>query len=127
MFEFFKAKLAKKQNKKAEKQDTAMFSDCLKELEEKNDTLMKFGEQSDGCSSDSCPSEDNLDDNDMAMILPIKKKPKKPKKEKPVLKKQPSVKIEKPEPKKPKPPTKKEKPVKPKEDRKKTPPEPPKK
>ena len=52
-----------------------MFSNCLEELKE-NKALFEYGDQSDGCSSDSCPSEDNLDDNDMAKILPIKKKPK---------------------------------------------------
>lgn len=35
---------------------------------------MKFGDLSDGCSSDSCPSEDNLDERDMAKLFPVKTK-----------------------------------------------------
>ena len=34
---------------------------------------MDLGDLSDGASSDSCPSEDNLDDNDMAKLLPSAK------------------------------------------------------
>lgn len=34
---------------------------------------MDLGDLSDGASSDSCPSEDNLDENDMAKLLPTAK------------------------------------------------------
>ena len=37
---------------------------------------MKYGDQSDGVSSDSSPSEDNLDSKDMAELMPVKIKPK---------------------------------------------------
>jgi len=32
---------------------------------------MNYGDLSDGVSSDSCPSEDNLDEKDLAQIMPI--------------------------------------------------------
>ena len=38
-----------------------------------NEGLMDLGDLSDGASSDSCPSEDNLDENDMAKLLPTAK------------------------------------------------------
>jgi len=43
-----------------------------------NKELIAFGDQLDGASSDSCPSEDNLDEEDIASILPQPSKQKKP-------------------------------------------------
>jgi len=42
-----------------------------------NKELIAYGDQLDGASSDSCPSEDNLDEKDIETLLPaqpIKKK-----------------------------------------------------
>ena len=75
MFEFFKAKLDKKKGKQTEDKGNQMFSECVEELTY-NKELFEYGDQSDGCSSDSCPSEDNLDDNDMAKLMPISKEDK---------------------------------------------------
>jgi hypothetical protein len=35
-----------------------------------NEELLDFGDQTDGQSSDSCPSEDNLDAHILAKIVP---------------------------------------------------------
>ena len=40
---------------------------------------MDFGDISEGCSSDSCPSEDNLDPKLWEELMPIKGKKKKDK------------------------------------------------
>jgi len=35
-----------------------------------NKELIAYGDQLDGASSDSCPSEDNLDEKDIETLLP---------------------------------------------------------
>ena len=45
------------------------LSEVVNELNT-NDALVNYGDQSDGQSSDSCPSEDNLDANILAKIVP---------------------------------------------------------
>ncbi len=45
------------------------ISEVITELKT-NEELLDYGEQSDGQSSDSCPSEDNLDAHLLAKIVP---------------------------------------------------------
>jgi len=52
-----------------EKQGLVNINEVVHELHN-NDALVNYGDQSDGVSSDSCPSEDNLDANILAKIVP---------------------------------------------------------